>query len=99
MVPSSVAVPENVWLSPGVTVTGCGAVGGTTEPGELIATAGAWPCSVTFQARSTVSSEELPPVSCASAWAVQLSSVGTVISLDQVVVVALGTSGAMLMVL
>ena len=93
------AVPENVIFSPGSTVTSWGAVGGTTEPGVLIDTDGAWPFSVTFQVRSDVSSEELPAVSRARALAVQAPSVGTVTSFDQEVLVAFGASGATPMLL
>ena len=76
--PSSVAVPEKVIGWPGWTVNGCGAVGGTTAPGELIDTAGAWPFAVTIQLRSKVSSELCPPVSLARICAFQVPSSGTV---------------------
>ena len=62
-------------------------------------TLGAWPFAEMFQVRSSVSSEALPAVSWASDWACQVPSVGTVISFDHVVLVALGTSGVMRIVL
>ena len=72
---------------------GCAVVGGSITTGCVIDTVGGCPFSVTIQVRSAVSRSDWPAVSVALAWARHLSSYGTVISYDHVVLRAPTTSG------
>src|SRR4051812_12674845 len=82
---SSVAEPVKVSGLPGATVSVDAPVGGTITAGWLIDTDGAMPDSLTIHSPSAVSRSGCPAVSVALAWAFQVPSLGTVISLDQVV--------------